>query len=142
MTHSINSLQSQLWKTILCVFSIVIISYGIFRIVPIIRGVEIITANITESDIENNSLNLNGTAFHARTLSINGRTILIDPTGKFTDEIILTTGINRITLEAIDIRGRIHKKEIVMICKPDIHTGENPSVVATRIPINQETINN
>lgn len=141
MTHSINSLQSQLWKTILCVFSVIVVSYGIFRIVPIVRGVQIITTNGIESKVENNSLVLNGQALHARSLSINGRPILIDPSGEFNDEIILTSGINKIMLEAVDIRGKTHTKELVMIGQPQKPYKEN-TVVAVSDPINQEIINN
>ncbi|OGI76504.1 hypothetical protein A3C57_01425 [Candidatus Nomurabacteria bacterium RIFCSPHIGHO2_02_FULL_33_12] len=114
MTHSINSIQAKLWKTILFVFAFVVIGYGIFRAIPIINGVEIITAKVIENDQYNNALTVNGSAMHARTLSINGRAILIDPDGSFTDEVMLNPGINRITLEAIDIRGKVHTKEIVM----------------------------
>lgn len=141
MTHSINNLQSQLWKTILCVFSIVVVGYGIFRIIPIVRGVQIITTNTTESQIENNSLMLNGQALHARSLSINGRPILIDPSGEFNDEIILTSGINKIMLSAVDVRGKTHTKELVMVGQPAIPSEPRP-VVAVDIPTNQETINN
>ncbi len=118
MTHSINSLQSQIWKTILIVFAVLVISYGIFRIIPIIRGVNITTAEATESEVQSNSLTLHGAAEHARSLSINGRPILIDPSGTFSDEIMLTNGINRITLVAEDIRGHIHTKEIVITGSP------------------------
>ncbi len=114
MTHSINSLQGKLWRNILIIFGIMVVSYGAFRIVPIIRGVSIITTQPEKIIQDDNSITLNGIARHARSLSINGRSILIDPDGSFTEEIMLVSGVNKITLSAEDIRGRIHTKEIIL----------------------------
>lgn len=114
MTNSINSLQSTLWKWILTGFASLVLVYGVFRIIPIMRGVEIQIALPSQSEIQNDSFVLTGVADHARTLTINGRAILIDPAGNFSDEVILSPGINKITLVAQDIRGNFHKKEFVM----------------------------
>lgn len=112
MTHSINSLQGKLWKNISIIFAVFVVVYGITRIIPILKGVTITTNNVINND--NSSITIEGIAKHAKKLSVNGRDILIDTEGNFIDEVMLSPGINRITLVAEDIRGKTHTKEIVM----------------------------
>ncbi len=113
MTNSINSLQGNLWKWLLVSFGSLVLIYGVLRIIPIMRGVTI-SMNVPEDTLTMDSFMLTGRANHARTLSINGRAILIDPTGAFSDEIILAPGINKIKIVAEDVRGKIHQKEITL----------------------------
>ncbi len=122
MTNSINSLQTNLWKWLLVSFGSIVVIYGILRIVPIMRGVVIQTYLPEEEEVALDSFMLTGNAKHARTLSINGRSILIDPDGKFQDEVILSPGMNKIKITAEDVRGKIHSKEIVMTGKERIIT--------------------
>ncbi len=118
MTHSINSLQGGLWKNISIIFGLVIVVYGVMRIVPVLEGVKITTNSIVNTD--GNSITIQGVAQHAKNVTVNGRSILIDTSGKFIDEVMLNPGINKITLTAEDIRGKTHTKEIVMSGKESI----------------------
>jgi len=120
MTNSINSIQGSLWKWLTIGFGSIVLIYGVMRITPIMRGV-VIETNIRETEeLELDSFMLTGVADHARTLSINGRQILIDPLGNFKEDLILVPGINKIQILAEDIRGNTHKKEIVLIGKERI----------------------
>lgn len=114
MTNSINSLQGNLWKWLLVSFGSIVLIYGVLRIIPIMRGVTITTHLPEDTNLNMDSFMLTGKANHARTLSINGRPILIDPKGAFSDEIILAPGINKIKIVAEDVRGNTHQKEIVL----------------------------
>jgi hypothetical protein len=148
MTHSINSLQGKLWKTILLVFAVLVVSYGVLRIIPILRGVKITTMQIQDNTSSENSVEIKGKAMHARSLSINGRAILMDPDGSFTDEVILVGGINKITLEAVDVRGKTHTKQMVMNGNVTDHPEIKPvspiavANTATDVLNDQETIIN
>ncbi len=134
MTHSINSLQGGLWKKISIIFAVVVIFYGVMRIVPILEGVKITTNDLINHN--DNTVTIQGVAKHAKNLSVNGRPILIDPEGNFVDEIMLNPGINKITLIAEDIRGKIHTKEIVM------SGNELKELKPVALFNNQEIINN
>ncbi len=114
MTNSLNSLHSNLWKGILIGFASLVLVYGILRVIPIIKGVTISFNIPKQEEIQNDTFVLKGSANHARALYINGRAILIDPTGEFKDEVILSPGINKVTVIAEDVRGNFHKKEFVM----------------------------
>ena len=120
MTNSINSIQGNLWKWVAVSFGSLILIYSVLRITPIMRGVVIQTNIEGAEESELDSFMLTGVADHARTLSINGRQILIDPSGKFQEDLILVPGINKIQIQAEDIRGKTHKKELVLIGKERI----------------------
>ena len=132
MTNSINSLQGNLWKWLLISFGSIVLIYGVLRIVPIMRGVTIKTHVPPDTEMTMDSFMLTGMANHARRLSINGRDILIDPTGAFSDEIVLAPGVNKIKIVAEDIRGKYHQKEIIMTgseIKPELKTAKAENIV-------------
>lgn len=120
MTNSINSIQGNLWKWVTVGFGSIVLIYGVLRITPVMRGVVIETNIKDKEELEMNSFMLTGTADHARTLSINGRQILIDPSGKFQEDLILVPGINKVQILAEDVRGNTHKKELVLMGKERI----------------------
>lgn len=130
MTNSINSLHSKFWKWILYGFAAIVLSYGILRVLPIMKGVTITLHLPEQNEIYNDSFVLSGVASHARTLSINGRTILIDPSGEFSDEVILSPGVNKIMIVAEDVRGNLHTKEFVMTGSESIATRSAPAVAS------------
>ena len=115
MTNSINSLQGNLWKWLTISFGSIILIYGILRITPVMRGVVIQTYLPEAEEMSMDTIMLTGTANHAKMLSINGRPILIDPSGNFNDELILAPGMNKIQIVAKDIRGNSHSKELVLM---------------------------
>jgi hypothetical protein len=117
MTNSINSIQGNLWKWLTIGFGSIILIYGVMRITPIMRGVVIETQLPEFEEMPMDSIMLTGKANHARTLSVNGRSILIDPSGNFNDELILAPGMNKIQILAEDIRGKRHSKELIVMGK-------------------------
>jgi len=118
MTNSINNLQGRLWKWLAISFGSVVLLYGVMRIIPIMQGVVIqayLPGDLNASNLD--SLMLSGKANHARELSINGRDIMMDPNGNFSDELILAPGMNKVEIVALDIRGNSHTKEIILMGK-------------------------
>jgi hypothetical protein len=102
------------------------------RIVPIMRGVVIQAYLPTDAGlIDMDSFMLSGKATHARTLSINGRDIMMDPEGNFSDELILAPGINKIKILAQDIRGNSHTKEIILVGKEHLREIKTAQAINT-----------
>lgn len=131
MTNSINSIQGNLWKWLTIGFGSIILIYGVMRITPIMRGVVIETQLPESEEMAMNAIMLTGKANHARTLSVNGRPILIDPSGNFNDELILAPGMNKIQILAEDIRGKQHSKELIVMGKErvvEIKTAQADSI--------------
>ena len=101
------------------------------RITPIMRGVVIKTQLPESEEMAMNAIMLTGKANHARTLSVNGRPILIDPSGNFNDELILAPGMNKIQILAEDVRGKQHSKELIVMGKErvvEIKTAQADSI--------------
>ena len=75
------------------------------------------------STLEDTFLPLSGVARHARELLINGRTVAIDRSGKFTDAIILSPGYNIVEVALKDRFGNTETRTYHWVV-------EKPSAVA------------
>lgn len=109
--------RTAIYKTISISFIAVILFYGAFRIIPLLRGVDLKISLNNESKADN-VFEIKGSALHAQSLIINGRQITMDIDGSFKDELVLLPGINKITISARDVRGKIHNKEMILTGKP------------------------
>lgn len=121
MTNSINTIGGKMWKWILISFGSLVLVYGVMRIVPVMRGVDIKIFQTIADDVNTDSMVITGNVRHARTLFINGRAVLINTRGDFADELVLIPGMNKITITAEDVRGRMHIKELTMNGSMSIH---------------------
>ncbi len=121
MTNSINTIGGKLWKWLLVGFGSMVLVYGVMRIIPVMRGVDIKIFDTISDNNTPDSFVITGNANHARTLFINGRAVLINTHGDFADELVLIPGMNKITITAEDVRGRTHTKEITMSGSMSIH---------------------
>jgi len=94
-------------NTMLCLFALTVVTYGIYRFYPYMRGVELSVNNIHAGDtITTPTLTLTGTAPRAHTLEINNSPINIDKQGNFSEPILLPDGYNIVTVSASDAFGK------------------------------------
>lgn len=63
-------------------------------------------------------LPINGTARHARSLRINGRSVTIDRHGTFTDEVVLSPGYNIVEVALTDQFGNQKVKTYQIVVAP------------------------
>ncbi|MGI9118008.1 MAG: hypothetical protein ACR2IQ_00460 [Minisyncoccia bacterium] len=99
--------KTMIRNTALCLFAFTIVSYGIYRFYPYLRGVELSVENIHTGDtITTPTLTLSGTAPRAHKLEINNSPISIDKKGNFSEPIILPDGYNIVTVSASDAFGK------------------------------------
>lgn len=99
--------KTMIRNTAMCLFAFTIISYGIYRFYPYMRGVELSVNNIHAGDtITTPTLTLTGTAARAHTLEINNQPINIDKQGNFSEPILLPDGYNIVTVAARDAFGK------------------------------------
>lgn len=125
MTNSINTIGGKMWKWILISFGSLVLVYGVVRIIPVMRGVDIKVFETIADNTNSDAMVITGNVRHARTLFINGRAVLINTEGDFADELILIPGMNKITITAEDVRGRTHTKELTMSGSTNIHEIKN-----------------
>ncbi len=102
MTRTIN-IKKFLGFGVLAGLFIFIVGYSIFQTRSLAKGVDLIVNGIKDGAVFNGSiLTLSGQATHARHIMINDREILVDRDDNFSEELILSPGLNIITVEAED----------------------------------------
>lgn len=90
---------------------IFIFIFAFFESRNLIFGVKIKNVNITDgAKVENNIMNVTGTAKNALQLSLNDRIISIDQQGNFNETIALLPGYNTISIDAKDKFGHSDEK--------------------------------
>jgi hypothetical protein len=92
---------------------VLVISYGLVKAFPLIRGPEIVVSELSTSP-EGLTV-LSGTAVHTEKLTMNGGTLLIDGTGRFQTTLTLPRGGAILRLTATDRFGRSRTLEQVVV---------------------------
>jgi hypothetical protein len=97
--------------TFLSLLFLFIVVFAFFRSKDLILGVKIKNINIFDGEkVMDSILKINGNAKNAKTLTLNGRSILIDQKGNFDETIVLFSGYNVINIKAQDKFGHIDEK--------------------------------
>lgn len=106
-TYMQRNYKTMLRNATLWVFAFTVVSYGVYRFYPYMRGVELSVNNIHTGDtVTTPTLTLSGTAPRAHTLEINNSPISIDKQGNFSEPILLPDGYNIVTVSAEDAFGK------------------------------------
>lgn len=80
-----------------------IVAYSIFQTRSLAKGVDLSVHGINDGAVfDGNLLTLSGQATHAKHIMINDREILVDKNENFSEELILSPGLNIITIKAED----------------------------------------
>jgi hypothetical protein len=91
---------------VITVFVLIILGYSIYQAQKIIHGPEIVvTSPASGSTVRENSIEIVGTTKNISEISLNGRPIFIDESGKFSEKLMLYLGYNIIKLKAQDKFG-------------------------------------
>ena len=82
---------------------LVIVCYGIWKGRDLIFGIRLTVDGIQNNEtVTNPVLNLSGVAYHAVSITINGRTVSVEENGQWHDIIALLNGYNNISISAKD----------------------------------------
>ncbi len=86
-------------------FLVVLVSFGLYQGRNLIFG-----SHLTVTPIQNSTadsiLNLSGVGEHAKEVTINGRTALMDASGTFSESVALLPGLNVITVSSTNSFGK------------------------------------
>lgn len=104
------SLSPRVISTVL--LSLVLV-YGLFKALPLIRGPYIVVSSLSTN--ADGLTTLTGTAVHTDTLSFDGGILLIDGTGHFSTSLMLPRGGVILTLTATDRFGRSRTLERTVV---------------------------
>ncbi len=97
---------------------IFIVGYAYYRSKDAIFGITITTSIEDGTALDSKLLTLTGNAPHTAKFTIDGREILLDKNGDFTDTLLLQEGYTILDLEASDRFGRTKSKTIRVYTKP------------------------
>jgi hypothetical protein len=82
--------------------------YTVWETKSLSKGVNLQLSGITDgASVSSDVVSLQGSAFHASHITIDGREIEVDKDDNFTEELVLSPGYNIITVEA---RDKFNKK--------------------------------
>lgn len=108
---------------------LLLVGYGFFNSRFLIKGPEIVLANIPSDSESNNVIHtdtrdfsLQGNVQHSSVITVNNRPILVDEQGNFNEKLLLSNGVSIIDIYARDRFGKeAHRKVDV------VYTENSPS---------------
>ena len=109
--------DSRLVRSVLVLFFMLLVGYGIYEAQGILYGplIDVPSEAMTVSDPYTL---VRGRAQRITELRLNGRQISVTEKGKFEEPYILAEGSNHLILDARDARGRTTRKFIMVIYAP------------------------
>ena len=87
-------------------FVVSIVGFAGYRSIGILKGADVTIASISDGSTSDGVVTVSGTTKHTSSININGRQIILDETGAFTDTLLLPPGTSTITISAKDALAR------------------------------------
>lgn len=113
-----STLRQLLPFLLITIFVAVIVFYAYYQSRAIIEGPNIVIETPRAGITSTTSLiSIIGVVKHAKEITLDGRPIFIDLSGRFNEKLVLMNGYNIIELVAKDKEGRIEKKTIELMYK-------------------------
>ncbi len=106
-------------KIFAVVFVVVLLGvYFFIQARPFLVGPKISLSTPQRGEVFNNSyIKIEGIALGAESFSLNGRNVLLDSSGRFSEGLILAKGYNIIELSAKDRFGKTTSKKLEVVLK-------------------------
>jgi hypothetical protein len=110
--------SSRVSRTLLILFFLAVLGYGIFEARGIVLGprIEVDEAPLV---VSTEFVRIQGAATRIATLTMNGTAISVTEEGLFDEPLLLHEGENRIILQARDKYGNETTKTVTLIYRPD-----------------------
>lgn len=94
-------------RPIIAVILVILLSYGIFKAIPLLVGPEIqLTSPKDGQSFPDGFVEVRGTSIHTDKLQLDGGTLLIDEKGAFSTTLVLPHGSAILSLTATDRFGK------------------------------------
>lgn len=121
-----GSSRQKTYKLFFGILSVLIVTYGFIKVLPLIRGPEIIIEGLRNGENHGPVAFISGKTSGAKELRVNNNEIPLDEQGNFSDTLLLSAGYNIIYLSAKDNLGR-EKIEKFEITATDFNFDDNPT---------------
>ena len=148
MSYSPRTTGGKVRAALLFIFFLSIGMYAHAKTRDLVSGIRIEVNSVADGDIFTDPLILlEGQARHANRITVNGRPIMVDVEGRFTEPLLLTTGSSLLTIEAEDTFGKMTEKTITVAYAPETKAERNTlltepdteSAEAADVPLSEET---
>ena len=118
-TTSPPRLRSILKSTLVILAGVALLSYAAVEAHAYLRGITIAVHEPTNgATVHAPLVTIAGEIANAAFITLNGRELLTDEGGNFTERILLSPGYNRITIAAQDKFDRMEEKKIEVVYQP------------------------
>ena len=114
-TFPVPRILSNLLIILLIVSSVL---YALFQARLLIQGPTLELTDIPDSVVNERQITLKGTANNITELYLNGRAIVTDEEGVFTESVVLENGYSVVRIDALDRYGRRTHVEAPFVYKP------------------------
>ena len=103
---------------IISIFLIILFGYGIFEVWNYATGPQIVVASPPNGSVVSESLiNIGGQGKNTKEITLDDRPIVVDETGHFSENILLSYGYNVLELKAEDRFGKKTEQELQIVYK-------------------------
>ena len=113
-------------KYLFGVFVIVVLIYAFFEARNLLYGPQINLGTTGAITVHAELVEISGTVKNVSEITLDGRPVLIDDTGAFTERLLLARGLNRFDFRAKDRFGRSRKEVLEIVFIPESETGDTP----------------
>ena len=120
--------HTRLTKYFFAVLVIVILIYAYFEARSMLYGPQIVIGSDKVITVEEKLIEIQGTVKNVVEISLNGRTIFIDDTGHFSEQLLLANGLNHFTLEARDKFNRKTQEKLEVVYNPPIDRQQQDTI--------------
>lgn len=131
--------HNRLVKYAFGIFVLIVLVYAYFEAQNILYGPQITLANEDGAiTVQTSRIEISGSTKNVVDISLDGRSLIVDDTGVFTEEILLAEGLNRFTFMARDKFGRVKKERLEVVYQPQVPLEQRPSETGTMEDILKE----
>jgi hypothetical protein len=103
---------------IITIFLIILFGYGIFEVWNYATGPQILVTSPPNGSVVSESLiNITGQGKNTKKITLNDRPIVIDESGNFSENILLSYGYNVLELKAEDRFGKKTEQKLQIVYK-------------------------
>jgi len=96
--------------SLLSIFSLFVLGYGVYKALPIILGPKIeLVSPIENETVEGTTVTVRGTVYRTKVLLINSVPTSFNEDGNFESKLAIYPGSNILIIEAIDRFDRVNK---------------------------------
>lgn len=115
--------RSRLTKYLFAAFVVIILIYAYFEARNLLYGPQIVLTDSGAITVYDEQIEISGTVQNVSKITLSGRPVFIDDTGRFSETLLLAGGVNTFVFEAQDRFGNSTREVLRVMYQPREETG-------------------